>query len=77
MRPRARVDPDEVAEDRAEVVALLERARGQVGEWWPEAVARLEVLAAAEVPDVAAARRAWRYGHHITDEKASRWEAPR
>lgn len=62
------VDPDQLAEDRAEIERMIARARRNTGTWWPEAIARME--AALEVPDLGAAQRAWSYGHHVRDDLA-------
>lgn len=71
MKPRVQPDPGRTETDRAEVCRLLAGARGGRGPWWPIAVANLERLAVAEVPDVAEARRWFRYGHHVVDDQAS------
>ena len=71
MRPRVTADPDKLAAERAEVARLLARARERTGPYWSEAVANLERLATAEVPDVVAARIAYQSGYHVTDGQAS------
>ena len=71
MRPRLTADPDKIEAERDEVARLLARARERAGPHWSEAVANLERLAAAEVPDVVAARIAYQHGYHVTDGQAS------
>lgn len=71
MRPRLTADPDKIEAERDEVARLLARARERTGPYWPGAVANLERLAAAEVPDVVAARIAYQSGYHVTDGQAS------
>jgi hypothetical protein len=80
MKRRPEPEPDEPAERRAEVERLLKRARQhyrsrrgdpQRAAWWLEAIARLEIIAAEDDPDVSAAQAAWRYGRHVVDDQAS------
>lgn len=84
MKPRQQVDPADPAEAHAEICRLELAARRAVinarragkteTEYfrrWSEARERLSALRDAEVPDVVAARAAWRTAHHVTDEQAS------
>lgn len=85
MRPRTVAHHGDLEKDRAEIhrlymasrralLAARKAAGGPYGErfdHWNEASTLLCALAEAETPDLAAARAAWRRGHHITDEQAS------
>lgn len=70
MKARTVVNPDRSAEDRAAIEELWWKARRQAagghGMYWSEAARRIEAAMNADPPDLAAAKRAYRYGHHIT-----------
>lgn len=85
MRPRTVEQPGDPEAARAEIQRLYMASRravlaarrvtggpyGERWERWDEARTLLCALAESETPDLAAARAAWRRGHHITDEQAS------